>query len=200
LRLGSGEKALPSGVLLVGGAAFPHDGQDLGKLLRVARQRAEASKGSVVYRLDAEAHSVPDLLEMLIWETVNVPPARQTAAVRPLELGVAEAQALAQAVLSDALRGGAATVVVTHNADSCLGGAVRSALVGRDHVTLHALDLRSVPGCERIEALAIIAEHGAYALLCRAEAGVLQGVHAADPLLADVLAERLGRAAGVRVF
>jgi len=46
----------------------------------------------------------------------------------------------------------------------------------------------------------VIAEHGAYALLARAEDGVLRGAHAADPLLADVLAERLGRAAGVRVF
>lgn len=201
LRASPAERAGAAGALLIGGAAFPHDGQDLGKLLRVARLRAEASKASVVYRLDPETSTVPDLLEMLIWETVNAAPARQTAAVRPIELGIAEAQALAASIIADTVRGGAATVVVAHHENLCLGAAVRSAL-GHDHadVTLHTLDLRSVAGCERIEALAVIAEHGAYALLARSDGGVLHGAHAADPLLADVLAERLGRAAGVRVF
>ncbi|MDI1450081.1 response regulator [Polyangium sp. 6x1] len=200
-RLGTGEKSSTSRALLVGEAAFPHDGQDLGKLLRVARLRAEASKTSVVHRLDPESTTVPDLLEMLIWETVNAAPARQTSAVRPIELAAAEAQALAHAVVADALRGGAATIVVAHHADLCLGAAVRSALGHEaDKIALHALDLRAVPGCERIEALAIIAEHGAYALVARNDDGLLRGAHAADPLLADVLAERLGRAAGVRVI
>ncbi|MRG94579.1 response regulator [Polyangium spumosum] len=200
-RLGTGEKSAASRALLVGAAAFPHDGQDLGKLLRVARARAEASKSSVVHRLDPDSNTVPDLLEMLIWETVNAAPARQTSAVRPIELDTAEAQALAQAVVADAQRGGAATIVVAHHAGLCLGAAVRSALGHEvDNVALHALDLRAVPGCERIEALAVIAEHGAYALLARHDDGILRGAHAADPLLADVLAERLGRAAGVRVI
>jgi hypothetical protein len=51
-----------------------------------------------------------------------------------------------------------------------------------------------------VEALAILAEHGAYALLGRSEKGVVRGLHAADPMLADFLAERLGRAAGLRLF
>lgn len=200
-RLGTGEKSAASRALLVGAAAFPHDGQDLGKLLRVARARAEASKSSVVHRLDPDSATVPDLLEMLIWETVNAAPARQTSAVRPIELATAEAQTLAQSVVADAQRAGAATIVVAHHADLCLGAAVRSALGHEaDKIALHALDLRAVPGCERIEALAIIAEHGAYALVARNDDGVLRGAHAADPLLADVLAERLGRAAGVRVI
>jgi len=199
VRLGAGEKSGLS--LLVGAAAFPHDGQDLGKLLRVARLRAEASKTSVVHRLDPDTNTVPDLLEMLIWETANAAPAGQTSAVRPLEVAAPEAQALAQCVVADALRGGPATIVVAHHSDLCLGTAVRSALGHEsDHITLHTLDLRSVSGCERIEALAIIAEHGAYALVARNDKGSLHGVHASDPLLADVLAERLGRAAGVRVI
>ena len=189
------------GALLIGGAAFPHDGQDLGKLLRVARLRAEASKASVVHRLDPETTAVPDLLEMLTWETVNAAPARQLAAVRPIELGIAEAQALAASILADTIRGGAAIVVVAHHQDLCLGAAVRAAIAHDNAaITLHMLDLRGVPGCERIEALAVIAEHGAYALLARLDGGILHGAHAADPLLADVLAERLGRAVGVRVF
>jgi ActR/RegA family two-component response regulator len=198
----SGDRGPSQDALLVGGAAFPHDGQDLGKLLRVARLRAEASKTSVVHRLDPEQTTVPDLLEALVWETASAAPARQTAAVRPLELALTEAEALVHAVVSDALRGGGATIVVTHNPELSLGVAVRTMVAQNpdDGATVHAIDLHTVPGCERIEALVLIAEHGAYALLARNEDGVLRGAHAADPLLADVLAERLGRAAGVRVF
>ncbi len=66
-------------------------------------------------------------------------------------------------------------------------------------MTLVVIDPKPGPD-EAMEALAILAEHGAYALVARSEGGVVRGVHAADPLLADFLAERLGRAAGVRVF
>ncbi len=198
----SGDRGLSEEMLLVGGAAFPHDGQDLGKLLRVARLRAEASKTSVVHRLDPEQTTVPDLLEALVWETASAAPARQTSAVRPLELEVTEVEALVHAVVSDASRGGGALIVVTQHPELSFGAAVRTVLAQNpnDSMSVHAVDLRAVEGCERIEALVVIAEHGAYALLARSEDGVLRGAHAADPLLADVLAERLGRAAGVRVF
>jgi hypothetical protein len=202
LRIGLADRpATQNAALLVGGAAFPHDGQDLGKLLRVARLRAEASKASVVHKLDPDTSTMPELLEMLIWETANAAPAKQTSAVRPLELVEPEAQALVHAIISDALRGGPATIVVTHHADLCLGAAAR-AVIGPDDpgVTFHALDLRGSRGCARIEALAVIAEHGAYALVAKNDHGLLRGAHASDPLLADVVAERMGRAAGVRVF
>lgn len=187
--------------LLVGGAAFPHDGQDLGKLLRVARERAEASRASVVHRLDADTSTMPELLEMLTWETANAAPAKQIFAVRPLELVEPEAQALVHTIIADALRGGPVMVVVTNHANSCLGSAARAAISSHEeHVTFHGLDLRSTRGCARIEALAVIAEHGAYALVARNDDGLLHGAHAADPMLADIVAERMGRAAGVRIF
>lgn len=187
--------------LLVGGAAFPHDGQDLGKLLRVARERAECSKASVVHKLEPETSTMPELLEMLTWETANAAPAKQIFAVRPVELVAPEAQALVQAVIHDARRGGPVVVVVTNHPNSCFGAAARAA-IGTDetNVTFHGLDLRAAKGCSRIEALAVIAEHGAYALVARNDDGLLHGAHAADPLLADVIAERMGRAAGVRIF
>ncbi len=202
LRIGLVERpASTRATLLIGGAAFPHDGQDLGKLLRVARERAEASRASVVHKLEADTSTLPDLLEMLTWETANAAPAKQISAVRPLELVVPEAQALVHAVISDARRGGPVIVVVTNHPTSCLGAAARAA-IGHDetNVTFHGLDMQSVRGCARIEALAVIAEHGAYALVARNDDGLLQGAHAADPLLADVVAERMGRTAGVRVF
>ena len=76
---------------------------------------------------------------------------------------------------------------------------VSSIGAARENVTLHALDVRTSHG-EDIEALSVIAEHGAYAFIGRAEGGVVRGLHAADPLFADLLAERLGRAAGLRIF
>jgi hypothetical protein len=69
----------------------------------------------------------------------------------------------------------------------------------RDNVTLHTLDVRSTGG-DDVEALSIIAEHGCYSLIGRNQGGLVKGLHAADPLLADALAERLGRAAGLRIF
>ncbi len=202
LRIGLSEKPEASrATLLLGGASFPHDGQDLAQLLRVARDRAESSRMSVVHKLDSDTSTMPELLEMLTWETVNAAPAKHISAVRPLELVEPEAQALVQAVITDARRGGPVIIVVTSHPNSCLGPAARAAIgTNEANVTFHGLDMRAAKGCARIEALAVIAEHGAYALVARNDDGLLHGAHAADPLLADVLADRMGRAAGIRVF
>jgi ActR/RegA family two-component response regulator len=201
-RLGGSKRgAVPPGVL-VGVATFPHDGQDLSQLLRMARRRAEASKASIVHRLAPDQAGISDVLEALEWDSrVGAAPSGDVAAARPLELPIADAASLAASVVADALRGGATLLAVAHHPMLSLGAAVRSCVgAPRDNVVLHALDVRSSPQCEDIEALSVIAEHGAYALIARNQGGVLRGVHAADPLLADLLAERLGRAAGLRVF
>jgi ActR/RegA family two-component response regulator len=202
LRIGLVDRStVTNATMLVGGAAFPHDGQDLGKLFRVAHQRAEESKASVVHKLEPDMSTMPELLEMLTWETANAAPPKQISAVRPLELVEPEAQALLHAVIAHARRGGPVIIVVTNHPASCLGAVVRAAIGNDDsNVTLHALDLHAVRGCARIEAFAVIAEHGAYAFIARNDDGLLQGAHAADPLLADVVAECMGRAAGARVF
>jgi DNA-binding NarL/FixJ family response regulator len=192
-------KVLPPG-LLVGVSTFPHDGSDLSQLLRVARRRAEATRHSLVRRLGPDQTSFVDVLDALGWE-LEVPPPEALSAARPLDLPLADAAALAGAVIADAVRGGAALLVVAHHDGLRLGAAVRSALgVPRDNVTLHALDVRGPSSSEAVEALAVLAEHGAYVLVGRSEGGAVRGLHAADPLLADVLAERLGKAAGLRLF
>jgi ActR/RegA family two-component response regulator len=192
-------KALPAG-LLVGVSTFPHDGSDLSQLLRVARRRAEAMRYSLVRRLGPDQTSVLDLADAFGWE-LEVPPVDAIFAARPLELPLADVAALGSAVVGDALRGGATLVVVAQNDKLGLGAAVRAALgPPRENVTLHAVDVRAaIPG-DGIEALAVLAEHGAYAVLGRSEKGFVRGLHTADPLLADTLAERLGRAAGLRLF
>jgi hypothetical protein len=193
-----GPRALPRG-LLVGAATFPHDGRDLSQLLRVARRRAEATRSSIVHRLGEGSVKIADLLETLEWEA-GTPPLEDLGAPRPIALPVADVAALAAAVTADAVRGGAVLVTVAHHAGLSLGAAVRAALTPlRDNVTLHTLDVRASGGDE-IEALSIIAEHGCYALIGRSQGGLVKGLHAADPLLADALAERLGRAAGLRIF
>ena len=193
-----GPRALPRG-LLVGAATFPHDGRDLSQLLRVARRRAEATRSSIVHRLGEGTTKIADLLEALEWEA-GTPRLDDLGAPRPLSLPVADLAALAAAVTADALRGGAVLITVAHHAGLCLGAAVRAALVPlRDNVTFHKLDVRG-SGSDDIEALSIIAEHGCYAMIGRSHGGLVKGLHAADPLLADALAERLGRAAGLRIF
>ncbi len=196
-----GPGLLPRG-LLIGAATFPHDGRDLAQLLRVARRRAEATRSSVVHRLGADTESLLAFLEALEWEA-GAPPAEDVTAPRPLALPLAEVAALAAAVTADAMRGGAVLVTVAHHAGLRLGAAVRAALTPlRANVTFHALDVRPASG-EDVEALSVIAEHGCYALIGRTsrdDGGFIKGFHGADPLLADALADHLGRAAGLRIF
>ena len=190
---------LPPG-LLVGVSTFPHDGQNLSQLLRVARRRAEATRHSLTRRLAPDQTSLVDLLDALGWE-LELPPPSAISAARVLELPLTDAIALATTVVAAAMRGGATMVVVSHHESSSLGAAVRAS-VGptRENVTLHTIDARPAAPRDYIEALAVIAEHGSYALIGRSEGGVMRGLHASDPLLADLLAERLGRAAGLRLF
>ncbi|MFO0756012.1 MAG: diguanylate cyclase [Byssovorax sp.] len=189
---------LPKG-LTVGVATFPHDGQDLSQLLRVARRRGEASRGSVVHGLAPEPPRLLDLLDQ--WMARTEPwPIEDIAAPRAIEISLPDAVALASTVVTDGIRGGATLIVVAHHPRLTLGPAVRAALgAGRENATLHAVDVRGSQG-EELEALAVIAEHGAYAFLGRSRGGVIKGLHAADVLLAELLAERLSRAAGIRIF
>ena len=53
---------------------------------------------------------------------------------------------------------------------------------------------------EVAQALAIIAEHGVYALVGRSESNEVRAVHASDPLLVDLLVQRFGEVLGARLF
>lgn len=187
--------------VLVGATTFPHDGQDLRTLMRAARRRAEASAMSVLHSLTPEQKSIEDLLDLLeraaAARTAESDP---TAPVR-IEMPIEEAAALASTAVSSALRGGATLVVVTYRTQPNLFRAVRAAMGnGGPGITLRVLDVRSSPGGAEIEALCVFAEHGSYALLGRSKGNVLRGAHTADPLVADILAIRLGRATGASLF
>jgi DNA-binding response OmpR family regulator/GGDEF domain-containing protein len=188
--------------IAIGVATFPHDGMDLSQLLRVAKHRADLSCHPAVRRLCQEAVPLAQMLDLVTWELADSGPDAAQAAetLRVLEVSQVELMSLATAVLGYALRGGGARVVAAQRPGVSLGAAVRSTL-GRDvpDVQVDLVDVSAVSGCVDLEALALIAEHGAYALLGRVEGTVVHAVHTADPLFADVLIQRLGEASGVRL-
>jgi DNA-binding NarL/FixJ family response regulator len=200
LGQGQPDKGLiaPRGVL-AGVATFPHDGQDLLKLQRVARRRAEESRFSTVHALDPEHSSVSDILDGLERAAATN---RGPLAPKRIELPMGQAAALTSVLLAEALRGGGVHAVVTYHPEPNLFSTVRYMLGGgpRPGVTFRALDVRNAPDCATIEAVCVVAEQGAYALIGHVETGIFRGAHTSDPLIVDTLADRIGRAAGIRLF
>lgn len=185
----------------VGVATYPHDGTDLSQLLRVAKHRAEGSWTSAVRRLDLERLSLAEIVDALFWDASD--PRQEHHGVdawRMIELPAMDIAGLAVGAMTEAMRGGTTRIVSTQRPGLCIGSALRAAL-GRDReeVRLDVVDVTGVPGCAELEALGIIAEHGAYALVGRADRGVVRAVHAADPLLVDLMTQRLGDAVGARL-
>jgi hypothetical protein len=187
--------------LMMGVATFPHDGTDLSQLLRVAKHRGDACRTSMLRSLALDRLSLPEILDAMLW---SVAEPRHNPGIewpRIIELPTADLIGLCVAALNEAVRGGGTRVVATQRAGMSIGAAVRAEL-GRDEdeVRFDAVDLRAVTGCADLEVLAVIAEHGSYALLGRSEAGLVRAVHSADPLFADLLILRLSEAAGVRLL
>ena len=192
-------RVVPRGVL-VGVATFPHDGRDLATLLRVARRRADSSADSTVHRLSGGDTGLVELCSAPVPDVGRA--AANLFAARPFRLSLSDAAALAATAVTEALRGGAAMVVVADHPGLALGAAVRGAVgSGRKGVVLHAVDTSSsAAGAADVEAVAVFAEHGSFALVGRGDGAELRGCHAADPLFSDLLADRIGRAGGVRVL
>jgi ActR/RegA family two-component response regulator len=185
----------------VGVATFPHDGGDLSRLLRVAKQRAEASQNSAAHRLDSAEHSLSALADALL-----APPAAGQPSLRGLEsphyleLPALDLVALALSTVSEAWRAGQARIVATVHAGISVGGAVR-AEYGRDGDGLRfdAVDVSGLDGCANLDVLCVIAEHSAYVLVGRSEGNLVRAVHAADPLLVDLVLRKLSEATDLRL-
>jgi hypothetical protein len=107
---------------------------------------------------------------------------------------------LISAGIREAQRGGPVVAAVTRRAGVGIGGSLDAAGRDGDERRVQAVDVSHAPGCSNIEACAVIAEQGAYALVGRSEGHIVRAVHAADPVLVDLLVQRLGEAAGVRLF
>jgi hypothetical protein len=187
--------------VLVGAAAFPHEGQELIELTRAARARAEASAISAVHLLSPDQRGLRDLLGALEGAAAEGVRSGHMFAPRALELPIDEAASLAAVAVAAAMRGGPVLVIVTYRPDPNLFRTVRAAMGGGGPgITLRVLDVRAAPGGEDLDAVCVFAEHGAYTFMGRVRGGSLRGAHAADALFTDLLAVHLGRAAGVRLF
>ncbi len=189
----------------LGIAVFPHDGDDLGALMRVARERARADASSVVHRLDLATKTLSELVEALRQRPLTDAGTRSTY---PLDLSLSALAGLVEHVCRDAKRGGHATFLATFHPGKGLGGIARSLLpppsmepsrrnarndrrarVGRSTVEIR--DVQNLPGAADILAIVVRAEHGVWVTCGRLERERYVGVHAADPLLADLVTDRL---------
>ena len=186
----------------VGVATFPHDGGDLSRLLRVAKQRAEASQNSVVHRLHSHDDSLADLADALLAQTgvERMPHARGLESPHYIELPAMDLVGLALSAVSEAWRAGHARVVASVHAGISVGGAIR-AEHGRDSdgVRFDAVDVSGLEGCANLDILCVVAEHSAYVLVGRSEGHVVRAVHAADPLLVDLILRKLSDATDLRL-
>ena len=187
--------------MTVGVATFPHDGGDLSRLLRVAKQRAEASLNSVVHQLRLGEQSLPDLADTLLAQP-GVDPAHARGLESPhyIELPAMDLVGLALSAVSEAWRSGQARVVASVHAGISVGGAVR-AEHGRDGDGLRfdAVDVSGLEGCANLDILCVVAEHSTYVLVGRSEGNVVRAVHAADPLLVDLILRKLSDATDLRL-
>ncbi len=196
MRRDDGEPRLAG--VAAGVAAYPHDGRDLLRLLRAAKRRAEASRGSPVERLRLFRLPLADAIDALSWDAelalARGPVTPETP--RALELPVHDVVALSLCALELAARGGAVSVYVSAQAGPGLAAALSAHPAAAREGGLHVLDVRHRDGCEDVVAVALFAEHGAWALFGRQTGGSFTGMHAADPRLADLFARKLVEAAG----
>lgn len=172
----------------IGVATFPHDGGTLRRLVRAARARAADDARSPVHALALEGLPLQDLVDALLSRPMLDAGPRSSY---PLDVACSALFALATRACREAQRSGEAIVTTTLQPGLGVAAAARQVVTPRVH------DVRSEPGCEDVEAIVIEAEHGAWVCCGRIVGERFRGVHAADPLLADVIERRLAAAGTV---
>jgi ActR/RegA family two-component response regulator len=171
----------------VGVATFPHDGASLKRLVRAARARAADDGRSAVHSLSLETLPLPEVIDALIARPILDAGPRSPY---PLDVACSSLFSLVARACREALRGGDAAVVST------LQPGLGVAAAARQVTSPRVLDVRGEPGCHDLEAIVIEAEHGSWVCCGRLVGDRFRGVHAADPLLADVVSRRLEAAGG----
>jgi len=176
-----------SGPIAIGVASFPHDGATLKRLVKAARARAVDDGRSSVHALSLEGMSLQELVDALIARPILDAGPRSPY---PLDVACASLFALVARACREATRGGDVSITTT------LQPGLGVAAAARQSGTPRVVDVRSEPGCENIEAVVVEAEHGTWACCGRVIGDRFRGVHAADPLLADILVRRMTPAGG----
>ena len=180
--------------LSIGVASYPHDGVTLDRLLRAARQRAVDAARSAVHTLALAAMPLGEIVDVLLARPMM---GAGFGSPYPLDLVAPAMLSLVSAACREARRGGAANILVTLRGGMGMASAARQADAGREG-GVQVADVRSAPRCENAEAIVISAEHGSWVCCGRRDDDRFRGVHAADPLLADLIAQRLAQASGTR--
>jgi GGDEF domain-containing protein len=187
--------------LTIGVSTYPHDGTDLSRLLRAAKRRAEMSKRSIVRSVNFDGRSLSNLVDDLMKHSTAIPTEPDFEGARPIELSLRDAIDLAICAVSEAMRAGPTFVAVAHHPELGLSSSVRAHLGHeREGLALHILDLRNAEGCDDLQVLTVIAEHGAYMLVGRSDGVGMRGIHGSDPILVDLITLRAGQTAGVRLL
>jgi CheY-like chemotaxis protein len=171
----------------IGVATFPHDGTTLRKLVKSARARAADDARSPVHALSLEGLALNEVVDALLSRPMLDAGPRSSY---PLDVACSALFALAARACKEAQRGGESQVTTTLQPGLGLAAAARQVGTPRVH------DVRTEPGCADIEAIVIEAEHNTWVCCGRIVGERFQGVHAADPLLADVIERRLSAVGG----
>jgi ActR/RegA family two-component response regulator len=169
----------------VGVATFPHDGDNLRRLVKAARARAADDARSPVHALSLETLALSEVVDALLAAPMLEAGPRSSY---PLDVACSALFALSTRACKEARRGGEFTVTTTLQPG--LGVAAAARQVGSPRVH----DVRGQPGCANVEAIVVEAEHNTWVCCGRIVGERFQGVHAADPLLADVIERRLSSA------
>jgi ActR/RegA family two-component response regulator/GGDEF domain-containing protein len=189
-----GGRSMP---MSIGVATYPHDGTTLERLLRAARQRAHDASRSAVHTLNLAQMPLAELIDTLLARPMT---GGGLGSPYPLDLVAPAMLSLVAGACREARRGGSASVLVTARGGMGMASAARQALAleAKDVAQVQIADVRAAPRCENAEAIVISAEHGTWVCFGRRDDDRFRGVHAADPLLADLVAQRLAQASGVR--
>lgn len=174
----------------VGVATFPHDGETLRRLVKAARARAADDAHSPVHALSLDHLSLNELVDALLSRPMLEAGPRSSY---PLDIACSALFALVARACREARRGGEFTVTTTLQPGLGVAAAARQVGTPRVH------DVRQAPGCENVEAIVVEAEHNTWVCCGRIVGERFQGVHAADPLLGDVLERRLAAAGAPHV-
>jgi ActR/RegA family two-component response regulator len=183
----SSEPRSRSAPVAVGVATFPHDGATLKRLVKCARARAQDDARSSVHVLGLDTMGLAELVDALIARPMLEAGPRSPY---PLDVACSALFSLATRACKEGTRGGEANVTTT------LQSGLGVAAAARQVVKPRVVDVRAQPGCEDVEAIVVEGEHGAWVCCGRVIGDRFRGVHAADPLLADVIERRLSTAGG----
>lgn len=168
--------------IAIGVATFPHDATTLHGLVQLARSRSSDDARSPVHALSLESLSLQELVDALLARPMLDAGPRSSY---PLDVACSALFALAVRTCKEAQRSGDCHVTTTLQPGLGLAAAARQTCTPRVH------DVRAEPGCSTIDAIVVEAEHGAWVCCGRIVGDRFQGVHAADPLLADIVERHL---------